>query len=144
MRIRNRIKTFKSIFARGVNKIMATGRCRLAGHHGNAEDSAMRRARLAVLASIALLLVLEPSLAAAAAAAEDNPWTTVMSKITQSLMGPLGQSLGILAIIVMGVMAMFGRLAWDMALKVIFGTLLIFSSATIVKWVTGLGSVTTY
>ena len=141
MRIRSRIKTFKSMFSSGIDKSMVMLMCRSADYHGNTEDPEMRRARLAVLAVVAGLLVLEPSFAFAD---EDNPWTTVMTKITQSLMGPLGQSLGILAIIVMGVMAMFGRLAWDMALKVIFGILLIFSSATIVKWVTGLGSVTTY
>lgn len=102
---------------------------------GDAAGHDARKARLAVLALVAGLLVLDPSLASAAET--ENPWSGVMKKITDSVTGPLGQSLGVIAIMVMGIMAMFGRLAWDMALKVIFGVLLVFSASTIVNWVTG-------
>jgi type IV secretion system protein VirB2 len=110
---------------------------------GDAADNDARKARLAVLALVAGLLVLDPSLAMAEDATT-NPWSGVMKKITDSVTGPLGQSLGVIAIMVMGIMAMFGRLAWDMALKVIFGVLLVFSASTIVNWVTGGTTPTTY
>jgi type IV secretion system protein VirB2 len=48
------------------------------------------------------------------------------------LTGTFAKTIATIAVVVLGLMAMFGKLAWDHALKVIFGIALVFGAAGIV------------
>lgn len=76
------------------------------------------------------LSLLDPSIAAAATSLED-----AATNILTALTGTLGKTLATLAVIALGFMAMFGKLAWDTAIKVIVGITLVFGAATVIKWI---------
>lgn len=84
------------------------------------------------LGVVVAMVALEPSVALAASS---DPWTTVVQQITNMLIGPLGKGAAIIAVVALGFMAMAGKLAWDTAIKVVVGIVLVFSSVTIVDWV---------
>ncbi|MDD2934350.1 MAG: TrbC/VirB2 family protein [Methylotenera sp.] len=75
-------------------------------------------------------IVLDPTIAAATTSLED-----AATNILTALTGGLGKTIATLAVIVLGFMAMFGKLAWDNAIKVIVGITLVFGAATVIKWI---------
>jgi type IV secretion system protein VirB2 len=94
------------------------------------------------------LLMIEPAIAgtvppiqsggvAATLAGDENGISKALSNILTVLTGTFGQAVAILAVVVMGFMAMFGKLAWDHAMKVILGIAIVFGAATIIDWVAG-------
>lgn len=103
-----------------------------------------RVVKFMAMSAATAVLVLEPSLALAVPDLDTNAVTTTgangisraVNAIVQTLTGTLGQSIAVLAVIVMGFMAMFGRLAWDHAMKVILGIAIVFGAATIITWIT--------
>jgi len=84
--------------------------------------------RLALVASAALLLI-EPSIAAAA------PWDAAVSAIAGTLQGTLGKAIAVIAVIVLGLMAMAGKLEWMTAIKVVIGIVIMFSAGQIINWI---------
>lgn len=76
------------------------------------------------------LSLLDPSIAAATTSLE-----TAATNILTALTGTLGKTLATLAVIALGFMAMFGKLAWDTAIKVIVGITLVFGAATVITWI---------
>lgn len=84
--------------------------------------------RLALLATAGLLLI-EPSIAAAA------PWDDAVRAIADTLTGTLGRTIAIIAVIVLGLMAMAGKLEWMNAIKVVVGIVIMFSAGQIINWI---------
>jgi len=76
------------------------------------------------------LFALDPAIASATTSLE-----TAATNILTALTGTLGKTLATLAVIALGFMAMFGKLAWDTAIKVIVGITLVFGAATVIKWI---------
>lgn len=79
--------------------------------------------------AVAALLMLEPSIAAAA------PWDDAVRAIADTLTGTLGRTIAIIAVIVLGLMAMAGKLEWMNAIKVVVGIVIMFSAGQIINWI---------
>lgn len=114
MRVNDLIESAKSAFAvKGVNV---------------SEGHAVKM----MLLAMACVMAFEPSIASAATEA---PWDDAVTSIFNTLTGTLGKTIATLAVIVLGIMAMAGKLAWDTAIKVVIGIVMMFSAATIVNWI---------
>ena len=81
------------------------------------------------------LFVLDPAIAVAADATATTSLEAAATNILAGLTGTLGKTVATLAVIALGFMAMFGKLAWDTAIKVIVGITLVFGAATVIKWI---------
>ena len=99
------------------------------------QDQQNRRVSGFVLSSALVCLVaFEPSIAMADGLGNIQD---VATNIKDALLGTFGRTVATLAVVVMGLMAMFGKLAWDHAIKVIFGIAIVFGAATIIDALTG-------
>jgi len=98
-----------------------------------------RLMRFVLVAAGVSLIVIEPSIVAAAdgGGVTAGSLQTMVTNILTALTGTFGKGIATIAIMVMGIMAMFGKLAWDVAIKVIVGIAVTFGAATIVTWLTG-------
>ena len=89
-----------------------------------------------VIASFVASLLMEPSIVSAATGSVTGGVMTSFEGGVQILInwltGTIAKSVAILSVVLMGFMAMVGKLAWDSAAKVILGIVLIFSAAQIV------------
>ncbi|MDD2833379.1 MAG: TrbC/VirB2 family protein [Methylotenera sp.] len=93
-----------------------------------------------VLVSMGVLLVaLEPSVALAGGggATTAGGLEKMVTNIVTVLTGTFGKGIATIAIMVLGIMAMFGKLEWATAVKVIIGIAVTFGAASIVIWLTG-------
>ena len=81
--------------------------------------------KLALLAG----LVLAPEMASAA------PWDDTASKVLEIFTGGLTRTLAIIAIIISGVLAMFGKMQWTWVVNIVIGIVLIFGGAAIVDYI---------
>lgn len=68
-------------------------------------------------------------------AAHAEPWNDAAQKVVEIFTGGLARTLAIIGIICCGVLALFGRLSWEWAIKIIIGIVFIFGSATIVDYI---------
>lgn len=78
-----------------------------------------------------LVISLMPEVAMAA------PWDNAANKVLEIMTGGLARTLAILAVVACGVMAMFGKLSWDWAIKIVIGIVLIFGATTVVDMIIG-------
>lgn len=103
------------------------------------QRQAIRLMRFILVSAGVCLLGLEPSIAGATATTGTTAGSleTMVTNILNALTGTFGKGIATIAIMVMGIMAMFGKLAWDTAIKVIVGIAITFGAATIVTWLTG-------
>lgn len=85
-------------------------------------------AKLALVLTTGALL-LEPTIAMAA------PWDQAVRAISDTLTGTLGRTIAIIAVVVLGFMAMAGKLEWMNAIKVVVGIVIVFSAAQIINWI---------
>ena len=76
-----------------------------------------------------LTLSLLPEIALAA------PWDDTADKALEIFTGGLTRTLAIIAIIVSGVLAMFGRMQWSWVINIGIGIVLIFGGAAIVDYI---------
>lgn len=76
-----------------------------------------------------LTLSLLPEIALAA------PWDDTADKVLEIFTGGLTRTLAIIAIIVSGVLAMFGRMQWSWVINIGIGIVLIFGGAAIVDYI---------
>ena len=60
------------------------------------------------------------------------PWETPLEVIVSALNGTTGTLMATLAVMVVGVLALMGRISWEHAGAVLFGIVCIFGSARIV------------
>lgn len=79
-------------------------------------------------------IALDPAIAAATTTTTTS-LEDAATNILTALTGGLGKTIATLAVIALGFMAMFGKLAWDTAIKVIVGITLVFGAATVIKWI---------
>lgn len=66
-----------------------------------------------------------------------NAIQTVLCNITDLLNGPTGKAIATIAIIIVGVGALMGKVSWGMALIVALGVALIFGASSIVDAIAG-------
>lgn len=92
--------------------------------------------RFALVSSVVAAVALEPSLAMATTDNFGNI-QTVATRILGFFTGPFGRTIATIAVIVMGMMAMFGKLAWDHAIKVILGVAIVFGAAGVINAISG-------
>jgi len=87
--------------------------------------------RLRMVGKLALLaaLVAAPEIANAA------PWDDTADKILEIFTGGLTRTLAIIAIIISGVLAMFGKMQWSWVVNIVIGIVLIFGGASIVDYI---------
>lgn len=100
----------------------------------NRQQEGKREARFVLTSALLCLIALEPSVVAAAADANafgniENVATRILGFVT----GTFGRTVATIAVVVLGMMAMFGKLAWDHAIKVIFGIAIVFGAASIIN-----------
>lgn len=65
--------------------------------------------------------------------ASESPLETVMCNLVDFATGPTGRALATLAIIIIGVGALMGKVSWGMAIIVALGVAIIFGAPQIVK-----------
>ncbi len=87
---------------------------------------------LALFVSYAVLLLPEVALAA-----PSNPIADVMCNVVDWFDGPVGGAIATLAIIVIGIGALMGKVSWGMAIIVGIGVGVIFGAPAIVKLLGG-------
>lgn len=75
------------------------------------------------------LFALMPSVAMAA------PWDAALLTISDTLQGSIAKAVAVIAVVVLGFMAMLGKLEWMTAGKVVMGIVIVFSAAQIVNLV---------
>jgi type IV secretion system protein VirB2 len=84
------------------------------------------------------LVAFEPSIAAAAGGgAAFGNIEGVATRILTFVTGTFGRTVATIAVVVLGMMAMFGKLAWDHAIKVIFGIAIVFGAASVIDALSG-------
>ena len=81
-------------------------------------------------------LIASPTLAQAGGG-NFQPVDNALSFLVQAMQGTIARSAGILAVVVLGYLALSGRLSWFFAMSVILGIALIFGAASIVDAVKG-------
>lgn len=93
--------------------------------------SAARNKRTLTVLSVAAVgaIALTPALAMAA------PWDSTADEVLAIFTGGLTRTIAIIAIIACGIAALFGKLSWDWAVKIIIGIVLIFGGAAIVDYI---------
>jgi type IV secretory pathway VirB2 component (pilin) len=72
--------------------------------------------------------VMVPGIAAA------GPWDGVGQSVLAIFTGGLARTIAIISVIACGVAAMFGKLSWDWAIKIVIGIVLIFGATAIVDY----------
>lgn len=82
-----------------------------------------------VAVSVVGAFALMPGIAAAA------PWDSVADNVLGIFTNGLTRTIAIIAVIACGIAAMFGKLSWDWAIKIVVGITLIFGGAAIVDYV---------
>jgi len=63
------------------------------------------------------------------------PWDDTADKVLEIFTGGLTRTLAIIAIIISGVLAMFGKMQWSWVVNIVIGIVLIFGGAAIVDYI---------
>ena len=95
----------------------------------------LRMGHVLGFACVAVLMA-SPALAQAGGG-NFQPVDNALSFLVQAMQGTIARSAGILAVVVLGYLALSGRLSWFFAMSVILGIALIFGAASIVDAVKG-------
>lgn len=88
-----------------------------------------------LLAVFMMFTVLTPDLALAGAGG--MPWDGALDAILDALNGGVARTIAIIAVIACGVMAFFGKLSADWAVKIVVGFVFVFGAAAIVDFFAG-------
>jgi type IV secretion system protein VirB2 len=94
----------------------------------DASASSTHAARTAAFMAVALLAIV-PDLALA------GPWDSVAQNVLDIFTGGLTRTIAIIAVIVCGLMAFFGKMQWSWAINIIIGIVLVFGSTTVVDYI---------
>lgn len=106
------------------------------------EQEAKQLTKFVLTSALVCLVAFEPSIAAATTttttggSTTDN-LTTAANNILGLFTGTLGKAVATIAVVVMGMMAMFGKLEWERAFKVILGIAIVFGAAKFVTLIAG-------
>jgi len=98
-----------------------------------------RTTRFVLTSALLCLVAMEPSIAAATTSggAAFGNIEGVATRILSFMTGTFGRTVATIAVVVLGMMAMFGKLAWDHAIKVIFGIAIVFGAASVIDALSG-------
>ncbi len=97
-----------------------------------------RVTKFVLTSALVCLVAFEPSIAAAAGGgAAFGNIEGVATRILTFVTGTFGRTVATIAVVVLGMMAMFGKLAWDHAIKVIFGIAIVFGAASVIDALSG-------
>jgi type IV secretion system protein VirB2 len=99
-----------------------------------------RVTRFVLTSALVCLVAIEPSIAAATTTTSTSAFgniDSVATKILSFVTGTFGKTVATIAVVVLGMMAMFGKLAWDHAIKVIFGIAIVFGAASVIDALSG-------
>lgn len=88
---------------------------------------------LALALFVAVMVVPDMALAAGS----DNPLTDTLCTLVNWLTGPTGRAVATLAIIIIGVGALMGKVSWGMAIIVALGIAIVFGAPTILNLLGG-------
>lgn len=90
-----------------------------------------------IVSTLVVFIMLDPSMALAeggvGTVTNATNFETMIQSIIVFMTGTIAKSVAVLAVVILGFMAMAGKLAWDVAGKVILGIILIFSATQIVE-----------
>lgn len=86
---------------------------------------------------IAPLLVIMAAGALAPDFAMAAVWDTTASKVLGIFTGGMTRTIAIIAVIACGLAAMFGKLSWEWAIKIVVGLVLVFGGTAIVDYFIG-------
>lgn len=109
------------------------------------EQQGNRLVKFVLASAVVCLVAFEPSIAGAAAvpaAGADDNLTNAANSILGLMTGTLGKAVATIAVVVMGMMAMFGKLEWERAFKVILGIAIVFGAASIITLIGGTTNIT--
>ena len=70
----------------------------------------------------------------------DDGISTVLCLIVTKLTGPIGKTIGMIALVVLGIGILMGKLQWQLALSTALGITFIFSAGKIINWLSGTGT----
>lgn len=68
-------------------------------------------------------------------AAMAEPWDDAADEVLAIFTGGLTRTLAVIAIIVSGILAMFGKMQWSWVVNIVIGIVLIFGGAAIVDYI---------
>lgn len=105
-------------------------------HKPNSKVSINNANKQSVKSVFILMLVgmvaIEPSIAVAGGGTDFGNLGAVAGNLIRFLTGAFGRSVATIAVIALGIMAMFGKLAWDTAIKVVVGIAVVFGAGALV------------
>lgn len=110
-----------------VKEMMQKASVAIATNKANRKAADARALQLFVCAAMAVA-VMTPGLAVA------GPWDGVGASVLAIFTGGLARTIAIISVIACGVAAMFGKLSWDWAIKIVIGIVLIFGATAIVDY----------
>lgn len=93
--------------------------------------------QISLLVMLSAVVVMLPDMAFAAAAGPDTTIGNMMCNVVTWFTGSTGQGLATIAIIVIGVGALMGKVSWGMAIIVGLGISIIFGAASLVTAMAG-------
>ncbi len=79
-------------------------------------------------------MIFAPDLSGASADSNDDGISTVLCLIVTKLTGPIGKTVGMIALVVLGAGIFLGKLSWPLALATALGITFIFSANKIINW----------
>ncbi len=88
--------------------------------------------QMSLMIMLSAIVIMLPDMAFAAAAGADTPLGTALCNVAGFFTGNTGKGLATLAIIVIGVGALMGKVSWGMAIIVGLGIALIFGASAMV------------
>jgi len=89
--------------------------------------------QVCLMVMLSVILVMLPDLAHAQATAANTPMGAVLCTVTAWFTGNTGKGLATIAITVIGIGALLGKVSWGMAIIVGIGVAIIFGAASIVQ-----------
>ena len=70
----------------------------------------------------------------------DDGISTVLCAVVTKLTGPIGVTISMIALVVLGVGILMGKLQWQLALSIALGITFIFSAGKIINWLSSQGT----
>ncbi len=100
--------------------------------------------QIGLLFCLTAALLLMPEMSFSTSYTTDDGISTVLCIIVTKLTGPIGKTMGMIALVVLGVGVFMGKLQWPLALSIALGITFIFSAGKIINWLSGQGTNSCY
>ena len=97
--------------------------------------------QMSILFMLTVAVILAPELASADGySTTDDGISNVLCLIVTKLTGPIGKTIGIIALVVLGISVFMGKVSWTLALSTALGITFIFSAGKIINWLSSTGT----